>query len=133
MISLSLLGIAVNALWANKLRSILTLLGVIIGVTSVMTIISALEGMMGAIESQIDRMGPSTFVVTKYGIITSEEAYWDAMKRKPIQKEAVGLIEKGCENCEKVCARAYTRTSVKSGTQTLRRVTIILAPEQPNG
>ncbi len=124
MVSLSILGIAIQALWANKLRTTLTLLGVIIGVTSVMTIISALEGMMGAIESQIDRMGPSTFVVTKWGIITSEEAYWDAVKRKPISLKSVDLIKDGCENCEKVCARAYNRAHVKRGSQTLRRVTI---------
>ena len=124
MMFLSLLGIAIKALWANKLRTTLTLLGVIIGVTSVMTIISALEGMMGAIESQIDRMGPSTFVVTKWGLITSEEAYWEAVKRKPISLEAVDLVEAGCENCEKVCARAFNRANIKRGSQTLRRVSI---------
>lgn len=124
MISFSLLSIAVGALWANKLRTTLTLLGVIIGVTSVMTIISALEGMMGAIESQIDRMGPSTFIVTKWGMITSEEEYLEAVKRKAISLESVDMIEAGCENCEKVCARAYNRDNIKRGSQTLRRVTI---------
>ena len=124
MISFSLLSIAIGALWANKLRTTLTLLGVIIGVTSVMTIISALEGMMGAIESQIDRMGPSTFIVTKWGMITSEEEYLEAVKRKAISLESVDMIEAGCENCEKVCARAYYRADIKRGSQTLRRVTI---------
>ncbi|MFH2050240.1 MAG: ABC transporter permease [bacterium] len=124
MISFSLLSIAIGALWANKLRTTLTLLGVIIGVTSVMTIISALEGMMGAIESQIDRMGPSTFIVTKWGMITSEEEYLEAVKRKAISLESVDMIEAGCENCEKVCPRAYNRADIKRGSQTLRRVTI---------
>jgi len=124
MISFSLLSIAVMALWANKLRTSLTLLGVIIGVTSVMTIISALEGMMGAIESQIDRMGPATFIVTKWGMITSEAEYLEAVKRKAISLEAVEMIEDGCESCEKVCSRAYNRANIKRGSQTLRRVMV---------
>ena len=56
MVTPSLVKIAFGSLLANKLRSGLTLLGVLIGVTSVMTIISALEGMMGGIEAQLARL-----------------------------------------------------------------------------
>ena len=71
--------IAVSAIWANRLRSILTLFGVIIGVTSVITIISAIEALMGSFEDQINKLGPATFVVTKFGIITSEEAFFEPL------------------------------------------------------
>jgi len=57
MIAVSIIKIAFEALLANKLRSSLTLLGIIIGVTSVMTIISALEGMMQSIEDDLARLG----------------------------------------------------------------------------
>ncbi|MEA2031211.1 MAG: ABC transporter permease [candidate division Zixibacteria bacterium] len=124
MIALALVKLSVGALWANKLRSILTLLGVIIGVTSVMTIISALEGMMGGIQAQIERMGPTTFIVKKWGMITSEEEYLDALKRKPIELDAVEYIKDGCDLCEKVCPRVFGRAKVKYGSQALRRVRI---------
>ena len=85
MVIFSLAKIAVAALWANRLRSGLTLLGVIIGVTSVMTIISALEGMMGAIEEDLAILGPTTFIVVKAGgVITSHEQWMEMMKRKPL-------------------------------------------------
>ncbi len=124
MVVFSLYRIAIGALWANKLRTSLTLLGVIIGVTSIMTIISALEGMMGAIEGQLDRMGPSTFIITRLGMITSDEQWREAMKRKPLSLGAIDQIEKECDACEKVCPRAYRSATVKAGSRSLRNVMI---------
>jgi putative ABC transport system permease protein len=125
MIAGSLLKISFDALKANKLRSILTLLGVIIGVTSVMTIISALEGMQDAIASDLNAMGPSTFIVTRMGIVTSEEMFHEKVRRKPITMDMVKLIEKGCPLCEKISPRAFTGRRVKYGDQALRDVGIM--------
>ncbi|UCD63291.1 MAG: ABC transporter permease [Candidatus Zixiibacteriota bacterium] len=122
MVVFSLFRIAVSALRAHRLRSGLTLLGVIIGVTSVMTIISALEGMAGAIEEDLARLGPSTFVVRHIIFITSDEMFWEKIKRKPIDYKAVELIENGCELCEKVCPRAYQSVTAKYRDQSLRDV-----------
>jgi putative ABC transport system permease protein len=104
---------AIMALLANRLRSMLTLLGVIVGVTSVITIISALEGMTQSIEGEINKLGPTTFIVTKWGMITSDDAFWEAMKRKPLKYEYLEAIEEGCEECEKAAARIYSRVDVK--------------------
>ncbi len=121
----SILFIAYDALRVNKLRSGLTLLGVVIGVTSVMTIISALEGMQGAIAADLQRMGPATFVVTRMGIVTSDEMFFEKVKRKPITKNMVDLLEKGCSLCEKISPRAFTQARVKYGTQALRDVLVM--------
>jgi putative ABC transport system permease protein len=125
MILGSLLKISFDALRANKLRSVLTLLGVIIGVTSVMTIISALEGMQDSIAADLNSMGPSTFMVMRIGIATSEEMFHEKARRKPITMEMVKLIEKGCPLCEKISPRAYTGRRVKYGDQALRDVGIM--------
>ncbi len=126
MVIFSLFGIAVQALMANKLRSGLTLLGVIIGVTSVMTIISALEGMMGVLEEEFDRMGPSTFVVTVYGgVITSEQQWRERQKRKPLDIEAIELLEDGCDLCDQVCPRVYNSATVKYRGNSLRDIWIV--------
>lgn len=125
MVAPSLVRIAFGALLANKLRSGLTLLGVMIGVTSVMTIISALEGMMGGIEAQLARLGPATFIVARFGgVITSEEQYLEMLKRKRLELKALKYIEDGCDLCEKVCPRAYTRARIKHRDKALRRVSI---------
>jgi putative ABC transport system permease protein len=110
MMVVPLIGLAWQALWANKLRSGLTLLGVVVGFTSVMTIISALEGMMGAIEDDLARLGPTTFIVQKWGIVTSEEQWLEVVKRKPFDKETGELISEGCELCETVAYSTGTGT-----------------------
>ncbi len=124
MVAGALFKIATSSLWANKLRSSLTLLGIIFGVTSVMTIISALEGMMGAIEEDLSALGPSTFVIERIGIAMSEEEFLEKLKRKPIKREAVDLIREGTRHCAHVTARTYWRARVSKGNQAMRRVSI---------
>ncbi|MCP4703565.1 MAG: FtsX-like permease family protein [candidate division Zixibacteria bacterium] len=113
---------AANALRINRMRTILTLLGVIIGVSSVITIISALDGLEQSIKSELEFMGPSTFIVSKMGIIRSDEAFFEALKRKPLKYEYVEAIEEGCDDCVKVAASAATRTEIKYRNNKLRRV-----------
>lgn len=125
MILGALLKISYDALLAHKLRSGLTLLGVVIGVTSVMTIISALEGMQSAIEADLNRLGPSTFMVMRMGIVMSEEQFLEKMKRKPIDKKSVELIEKGCTLCDKISPRAFQTARIKYRDQAIRNVPVL--------
>jgi putative ABC transport system permease protein len=118
------ISIALAAIWANRLRSTLTLFGVIVGVTSVITIISAIEALMGSFEDQVNKLGPATFVITKFGIITSDEDYFKALKRKDLTMEDKRAVEKGCLDCEEVAARAYRRAKIDRGNKGLRRVLI---------
>ncbi len=126
MITGALSKIALLALLANRLRTSLTLLGVIIGVTSVMTIISALEGMMDGVEAQLDKLGPSTFIIAAFdGVVTSEEEYLEMMKRKPIDIDLVDEIDESCNLCEKICPRSFNNAQIKYGSQSLKNVFVI--------
>ena len=91
--------LALGALWANRLRSTLTLIGAIIGVMSVITIISAIEGLMSSVEDQVNMLGPATFVITKFGIITSHEDFLDALKRDDFTMDDHRAVERGCRDC----------------------------------
>ncbi len=121
MIFWEIFRMAIHALGVNRLRSGLTLLGVIIGVTSVITIISALEGLTQSIKTEIDRLGPTTFIVSKWGIITSEEGFWEALKRKPLKFEYVKAIEDGCDDCELVTVRVRDEMEVKYRNKKISR------------
>jgi putative ABC transport system permease protein len=59
-------GIALDALWANKLRSVLTILGVVIGVTTVMAIASMVQGIRTQIFNAIETAGPTAFYVVRF-------------------------------------------------------------------
>ena len=75
-------GIALGALRANKLRSFLTLLGTIIGVMSVITVLSFVEGLNRYVSEKLLSQGANVFSVDKYGFITSQEAF-DEVKDRP--------------------------------------------------
>jgi putative ABC transport system permease protein len=59
-------AIALASLRANKLRSALTILGVVIGVTTVMTIASMVQGIRTQIFNAIETAGPSVFYVMRF-------------------------------------------------------------------
>jgi putative ABC transport system permease protein len=121
----SLIGVAFGALAGNKLRSGLTFLGVVFGVTSVMTIFSALEGMMGAIEEQLATLGPSTFMVSKHLIIQSEEEWLEKRKRKPIDLRAARMVVRDCQQCAEVSPRTFTEARLKYQDKSLRDIGIM--------
>jgi putative ABC transport system permease protein len=116
--------IALAALWAHKLRSGLTVLGVLVGVMSVMTIISALEGIMGVFEDQLSTLGPRTVIVSRIGTAMSDEEFREKRKRKPLDMKSIPYIEKGCEHCSRVTTRAFENAELKYRDQKMRDVTV---------
>ena len=75
-------GIALGALRANKLRSFLTLLGTIIGVMSVIAVLSFVEGLNRFVSQKLLNAGANAFWVDPYGFVTSQEQ-WEAVKDRP--------------------------------------------------
>jgi putative ABC transport system permease protein len=105
--------IALQSLVANKLRSILTLIGVIIGVMTVIAVVSVISGMNRYVEAEISSMGSTTFLIRKFGIITSDEEWRDMIKRKDLTTGDMKAIEGGCPDCWKVGAEAIAFRKVK--------------------
>jgi putative ABC transport system permease protein len=60
------IGIALDAIWANRLRSSLTVLGVVIGVSTVMAMASIVNGIRGQIINTIEVVGPTTIRVFRF-------------------------------------------------------------------
>ena len=58
---------ALNSVRASKLRSFLTILGVMIGVSSVIGLASIINGLDAAFNQEIDSMGSNTIMITKIG------------------------------------------------------------------
>lgn len=124
MIFLFILKESFAALWANKLRSFLTLLGMVMGVTSVIAIVSTVEGMQGSIEDTLSTMGPNTFMVTRFGVGLTMEQYLERLKRKKLTRNLIPAIEEGCDDCEHIGAEGYASAHLKYGTAKMRWVSI---------
>ena len=112
MIIWEIFKMAFDALRVNRMRTILTLLGVIIGVTSVITIISAIDGLSQSIRQELEVLKPTTFVVDRFGLIMGHDQFMEALKRKPIEYEYLKYIEEGCTDCIKIAALCYTGDAV---------------------
>jgi len=124
VITLALMHEALVAVWSNKLRSGLTILGMVMGITSVIAIVSAVEGMQGNMKSVFSSMGENTFQVTRFGIVTSWEEFQKKSRRKIITRELIEPIREGCEACAEVGAEAYASANIKYGSDIMRRVQI---------
>lgn len=85
---------ALFAIRANKLRSALTLLGIIVGVFSIIGVMTAVEVLQNSIETGLSGLGANTFQVQKTPAMASHAQWHKAMKRRDIRYEQ-GLRLKG--------------------------------------
>ena len=74
---------ALNAVAANKLRSALTLLGVLIGVFSIIVVMTAMRVLKSSVESEMSQLGANTFAVQKWPQLQFEgPAGWEKFRRR---------------------------------------------------
>ncbi len=79
--------LALDALRAHKLRSFLTLLGVILAVTTLVFVMSVIAGLNLYVAERVANLGANVFIVDRFGIITSRDDFIKAQKRPLITME----------------------------------------------
>jgi putative ABC transport system permease protein len=120
---LDYLGVALDSLRANKLRSFLTLLGIIIGITSIIAVISVIQGLDIYWKEKVSNFGPNTFVITQYPIITNFDKFIEALRRNPeIHAEDAEAIRRYCTSCQEVGVETHKAVRVRYGGQALEQV-----------
>lgn len=63
------IGVALDAVWTNRFRSLLTILGIVIGITTVVTVSSLLTGLQQGITTFFAEFGPDNIFVGRYWAI----------------------------------------------------------------
>jgi putative ABC transport system permease protein len=112
--------LALQSLWANKLRSILTLLGVVIGVASVIAVITLVNGANKYVATKISGYGADTFTVNKMpSVIFSGEEFLKFQKRKDIKIEDFQAVAAECRLCVTSGAQLQATGKVVNGTQSI--------------
>jgi putative ABC transport system permease protein len=110
--------IALTSLRANKLRSFLTVLGILIGVSSVIAIVAITQGLDRYMAERVLELGSGTFSVQKMPeIITSREQWMEMNKRKDITLGDAEAVRDACTACSEVGAFLSTGRSVKYGRE----------------
>ncbi|MGH9669811.1 MAG: ABC transporter permease, partial [Terriglobales bacterium] len=93
--------IALGALWSNKLRSVLTLLGVVIGVASVIAVVTFINGINGFVAEKIFNLGADVFIINKQpNVITNVDQWIDAQRRKNLTLEDYQAVLEACRSCK---------------------------------
>jgi putative ABC transport system permease protein len=97
--------ISLQSLWANKLRSVLTLLGIVIGVAAVIAVVTFVNGINGYVAERIFRLGADVFIAGKMSaVITNADQFIEGQKRKDITMDDFRAVAEGCVHCKSVGA-----------------------------
>lgn len=116
--------LALDTLRVHKLRSFLTLLGVILAVFTLVGVMSIVEGLNRYVATNLANMGANAFVINQFGIITSHEEWIKAQRRPPIRVEDYEAVRDTATLVKQVAAADDRRTSVRSGNETLEDVVL---------
>src|SRR5881396_2665101 len=92
---LETIRLALDSLRAHKLRSFLTLLGVILAVTTLVVVMSVVSGMNFYVADKIANLGANVFILNRFGIITSEDAWVKAQKRPLVTPDEFDKLKTG--------------------------------------
>ena len=75
--------IALRAIWSSKLRSVMSVLGNIVAVTSIIAVVSLIQGLNAKVtDAIVSEVGADSFIVDRYGITRSEEDF-DLVRNNP--------------------------------------------------
>lgn len=110
--------IAVDSIWTHKLRSVLTLLGIIIGVASVVTVGGAIEGLGSFVWQRLSStFGSNTFTVARFlrPNVSYEEFEKIYKRNKDLYPADMRAVEAGCEGCEAVSPLIRGTDEAKKG------------------
>jgi putative ABC transport system permease protein len=104
--------LALQSLWANKLRSVLTLIGVVMGVASVIMVITLTNTANDYMGTKLTGYGADVFTLGRMGAIIGPEEYLRYQKRKIIKFEDYEAVRDACTYCKEVGTQLSQTTKV---------------------
>src|SRR5579864_14263 len=117
--------LALDTLRAHKLRSFLTLLGVILAVTTLVSVMSVLNGLNLYVSTKIANLGSNAFVLDRIGIITNRQDFLRALKRPPLRMEDYEALKGHLKYALNVAAEEDTTQDIHYGSNLVEEVTVI--------
>ncbi len=116
--------IALAAIWANKLRSFLTVLGNIVAVTSIIAVVSLVQGIDDYVSDAIvSDLGVGTFTIDRFGMINSMEEF-EKVAGNPDITQRDGAAVRGADLVSTVMSQATSRDDVRYKDRLLESISI---------
>ena len=120
--------IAIDALRSNKTRAALTILGIVIGVATVVAMAAMIVGIRSSITGELEALGPKNFIVERFD--QTQIRISDGSQRPPWEgKPAITMDEAeligGLPSIRSVAAAVGTSEDVRQGARSLSGITIV--------
>jgi putative ABC transport system permease protein len=113
-------GMALDTLWAHKMRSFLTLLGIILSVSTLIVVISLISGVNRYIADRVANLGSNVFLIARFPIITEADEYVKALRRnKIVTWDDYEALRDNLKLPLRVGAEVRTSGRVRGGTQSI--------------
>lgn len=101
---------ALSSIKANKLRAFLTIVGVMVGVSSVIGLASIINGLSGAVEEEIDNLGSNVITVTRLPFDVDRDQLSEEERNRPhITAGEAQVIQAHCPSIDGVSPQNYYR------------------------
>ena len=126
------LAISWGAIRANKMRSVLTTLGIVIGIVTVTLMGTAIAGLNGAFLKAISTMGADVLYVSRedWSGSNSEEEWRKIQKRPRLTVEQAGVLERDLTQAIAVTPVAFDQRLIKYGKRDASGVSIVGTTDQ---
>jgi putative ABC transport system permease protein len=117
--------IALQAVWANKLRSFMTVLGNIVAVASIVTVVSLIQGLNATVtEAIVSDIGADSFTIARRGLVRSEEDEERTRNNPLITMQEADAIRAFSADVEAVAGQAGRGATISYGTVELENMGI---------
>ena len=119
------LRLALESLRVHKLRSFLTLLGVILAVTTLVAVMSVVAGLNLYVADRVANLGANAYVIDRFGIITSEDAWIKAQKRPLITQDEYFRLRDTMRTAVQIAGEENVTSDVRAGNDLLQDVNVL--------
>jgi putative ABC transport system permease protein len=117
--------LALASIWANKLRSLLTLLGNIVAVSSIITVVALITGVNEAVSDAIvSDLGADSFVIQRTGITQNEDDFERQRTNPDVTLDDAIAVRRFAVSVSSVMAQAQERARVAYGNEELESVQV---------
>src|SRR4029079_6937269 len=130
-----IVSMSIDTLRTNKMRSALTVLGVVIGITSIVGMTSLIRGFDNSLRESISQLGPDTIIVQKWGALSfaAGKSFLEVARRPNLTMEDARAIERECPSVALVDvwrgATGQQRSRIFYGNQRTKQLGILGATE----
>ena len=107
--------IALDTLRSHKLRTFLTLLGVMLAVTTLVAVMSILNGLNLYVADKVANLGSNAFVIDRVGIATNLDQWNKARRRPPLRMDDLKALRDGMKLADRLVGLQETFADVRYG------------------